>query len=481
MAEVAPLSTRLATGAPLAAPPAAPASRTTPVEGLAFPLAHAELANGLDVYVQQRADATSATGYLVFRAGARYESEADSGVSHLLEHMVFVQTERWSEDEVRAVIDINGGRYNGFTGPEQVGYWSQMPAGRSGELLDWLAQVAFHPKLPAEKLDKEREVVFEEREGRDGWTRRALKSLGVGRSFRGEIREALFPGSSRALSVIGEDASLDAATIDTLRTFYERHYHAGNAALVYVGPLAPDALVAEVEARFGELPGGEASRPPDDIRPVTVGGRTSVPELAIMDRCTVTLAARGPSLADADVWAIDVALDYLRTQLYDGLRGEKGLTYGVAAWNRALSDNGEIAIESDTDCANVDVIADAFDAAVDVLRAGTVDAARLSRARNGVGGRWALDVEDGRSRAAWIATFLTLDVPFANASKHVVIPTITAADVTRVATTWLAPEARGIWVSRPILTVAQAWMAGVAAAVVVGLGGLWWRARRRAV
>jgi predicted Zn-dependent peptidase len=464
---------------PAAAVATAEVARIESIPGLAFPLAHARLPNGFDVYVQQRPDAASATGYLVFRAGSRYETAADNGVSHLLEHMVFVQTERWSEDEVRAAIDRNGGRYNGFTQAEQVGYWTQMPAGRTAEMLDWLSQVAFHPLLPAEKLDKEREVVFEERDGRDGWTRRALQDVGLGRPFRTEIRRALFPGSSRALPVIGEDTSLDGATIDTVKAFYARHYHAGNAALVYVGPESPESLVAAATERFGAIPGGEASHPPADTTPVRLGGRTTVRDVEIVDRCTVTLAARGPGLTDADVWTTEVLLDYLRTLLYDTLRGNKGLTYGIAAYNHPASDGGEIAIDSDTDCAHVDEIADAFDAAVEDVRAGKVDEDRLARSRNGVAGRWALDAEDGRTRAAWIASFLPLDQPFANAARQDAVPRVTATDVVAAANRWLPPDQRGIFVHRPLLTITQAWVAGIAAGLV-GVLARWVRRSRTA-
>lgn len=471
----APTQDAAALVVPVEAAPAAdaaarpgPSVPLTEVHTLPFPLVHAELPNGLDVWVQPRPGSTSVTGYLVFRAGGRYETDANSGASHLLEHMVFVETERWKEDEVRAFIDQMGGRYNGYTGNEQVGYWTQMPAGRTGDVLDWLGQIAFHPKLPADKLDKEREVVFEERNGRDGWTRRTLKKLGIGRNYREEIRKVLFPGSSRSRPVIGEDGSLDSITIDDLRAFYTRHYHAGNAGLVVVGPDDPAEVVAQVEARFGALPSGQPSHPPQDAGPSAPWPRNTVRSLGILDRCTVTLAARGPGRADADLWASNVLLEYLRTELYDSLRGERGLTYGVSAWNNELSDIGELAIESDTDCANVDTMATAFEAAVDRVRAGTVDAARLERAKTALVGRWALDVEDGRSRALWLASYLTLDDPYANAAKHEAIPRVTAAEVTAVAGRWLAPEARGVWVLRPVLTITQAWVAGVAAAVVVG-------------
>lgn len=382
---------------------------------------------------------------------------------------------------MRATIDLAGGRYNGFTGAEQVGYWAQVPAGRTPELLDWLGQVAFHPKLDPGKLDTVRSVVFEERGGRQGWTVRTAKWLGLGRDYREEITTALFPGSSRGQPIIGEDASLDAATIDTLRTFYGRHYHAGNASLVYGGPTDPGEVLAAVASLFGSLPGGERLHPPADAGAAPLDDvLRSVRQPMVMDRCTVTLAARGPGLADGDRWAGDVLLKYLEIELFEALRMEQGLTYGVAAWNEASSDGGEIAIESTSDCANVSVVADTFFAAVDRVGAGTVDADRLERARGAVAGRWALSLENSASRAAWIADLVMADDGLAAGAVHEAVPRVAPEALVRVAAEWLPQGKRAVWVNRPVATVGQAWLAG-ALAVAVG-GGLLalrrWRRRR---
>ncbi len=461
-------------------PPVEPA-HLDPVSGLPFSLLRARLANGFELYVQPRPDSTSATGYLVFRAGGRYESPAESGASHLLEHLLFTGTERWTEEQVRATIDLAGGRYNGFTGAEQVGYWAQVPAGRTPELLDWLGQVAFHPKLDPAKLDTVRNVVFEERGGRQGWTVRTAKWLGLGRDYREEITTALFPGSSRGQPIIGDDESLDAATIDTLRTFYGRHYHAGNASLVYVGPTDPGEVLAAVESVFGSLPGGERLHPPDDAGPADHATEVrAVWRNAVLDRCTVTLAARGPGLADADRWPGEVLLKYLEIELFETLRMEQGLTYGVSAWNETNSDGGQIAIDSTTDCANVGVVADTFVAAVARVGAGTVDVSRLERAKGAVSGRWALSLENNITRASWVADLSMVEGGLALADAHQLVPRVGPDDLTRLASTWLPPGRRSLWVSQPIATVGEAWLA---AALAVAVGGgllalLRWRRRR---
>lgn len=453
----------------------------TPAEGLPYVLQTATLDNGLQVWIQPRPDATSVVAYLSFRAGSRYEDETTSGASHLLEHMLFVQTDRWAEAEIRAVIDRAGGVFNGQTHQERVTYWARLPAGQTDTLLDWLDQVAFHPSLPADKLDKEREVVFEERSGRDGWTVRTLKRLGLGVGKEEAARQELWPGSTRALRVIGEDASLESIDIDRLRRFYQDHYTADNAALVVVGPDDPAAVLALVSAKMGDAPAGQALRPPDDLGPDPIlGGRRVLRQLFIDDQCTVAQVARGPAANDRLVWAASVAMQHLEIGLNDDLRLRRGLTYGVSGWTSAQSDSGELWLTADVDCENTDVAASAFEAAVDGLRRGEVNADWLTRARGAVLGSWAISQEDSYTRAFWLGSRFVLDAPFQEADFRSAVPAVTEAQVVELARRWLAADRTRIYVVRPILTIDEAWaLAGVALGFFFLFLGLWRRRRRR--
>ncbi len=452
----------------------------TVVEGLPFAVHTASLPSGLRVLVQPRPDATSVVGYLSFRAGSRYEDQTTSGASHLLEHMLFVGTERWDEAAVRAVIDRAGGVYNGHTTLERVAYYARLPAGQTETLLDWLDQVAFHPTLPADKLDKEREVVFEERGGRDGLTVRALKRLGLGVSEDEAIRAALWPGSTRALRVIGEDESLEGIDIDRLRRFYTEHYSVSNATLIVVGPEDPATILALATARFGELPAGARPSLPDDLGPPPVlGGRQVLRQLLVQDQCKVTLAARGPSAADADLWPASLTMATLEIGLNDHLRIQRGLTYGVHAWASALSDSGELRVSAETDCDNVDTVADAFEQAIEALRQGEVNADWLERARGATLGSWSISQEDSYSRAYWLGGRSTLAQPFENADWRGAIPQVTGGQLSEVARRWMPAEAVKIFIERPILTITEAWVAGLATFALFMGTLLRWRARLR--
>ncbi len=122
------------------------------------------LPNGLRVWIEPRLESESVTALLVVRVGSRYETRANNGLSHFVEHMVFDGTEKWpTEEEVTDVIVHHGGNSNGWTDEETTTYFVQLAHRDLDLALDWLSQVVFHPTFPADKVDKERDIIFEMR------------------------------------------------------------------------------------------------------------------------------------------------------------------------------------------------------------------------------------------------------------------------------------------------------------------------------
>lgn len=125
-----------------------------------FELHRFTLDNGLTVWCQPRADSKSVVVFLVVRAGSRYENHENNGMSHFVEHMVFCGTERWNENEIGEIIRKRGGKSNGWTSEENTVYYAEVAAQDFEIALDWVTEVVFHATFPADKVDKERNVIF---------------------------------------------------------------------------------------------------------------------------------------------------------------------------------------------------------------------------------------------------------------------------------------------------------------------------------
>src|SRR3989338_5259454 len=212
-----------------------------------FAVRRTTLPNGLRVWVKPRPG--SGTVYLVLQVyvGSRPEAEANKGISHFLEHILFTGTPKWDEADVMEVVRRLGGHSNARTSQEDTAFLLHLQSTDLDFGLDWLAEVVFRPRLPEAKFKKERNIIIQEKGGHIGglngffeW----LEDRGLGWNVFRAVRNRLFPESSLLLPVIGDDASLGRITYAQVTEFYRQHYLPNNMTLIVVGDVKPDEVVA---------------------------------------------------------------------------------------------------------------------------------------------------------------------------------------------------------------------------------------------
>jgi predicted Zn-dependent peptidase len=441
-----------------------------------FPLQRYTLPNGLSVWCQPRPDSESVAALLVIRAGSRYENLSNNGVSHYVEHMLFTGTERWNEEELKEVITRRGGQWNGWTGSERTTYFAHVSAQDFDIALDWLAEVVFHPTFPEGKVDKERQVIFQERWGHYGWLINTLDAMGFGYELDRDVRRALFPGSTLGLRVVGEDASLDGLDRAALLGYYQSHYAPGNAVLIVVGNITPEQVLDRAKVYFGSLENkGRPSAP--DTPPPTGGPQQVVVRGPLpTDQVQLMVGARTVGRTHPDRWALEVLAEVLRENLMEEIRYQRGLVYGLGAYNVFFDDAGYFVISTTSERSNKEAILDAVEEQLEKVRRGEVDAGQVAEAQAALKGRWALSMEDNVERAMWLAQWssvLAADEPVPD--YQAAIEAVTPEDLPRVMETYFTPQRRYLGIHQPVVTVAS----GVRAlGIAVGLGLSAWVARK---
>ncbi len=437
------------------------------------------LDNGLRVWVNPRPGHASVTSSIVVRAGARYEPRDQSGVAHLTEHLVFTGTAERSEDEIVRFARERGGYRNGHTLPERVYFHTQLGPEWTDDAISWLADVVFSPTLDGAKLDKERNVVFQEKGGRElSLLARVRDPLSTQRLIDG-IRGAYFPGSSISMDPAGHAASLVDLTIEDVQAFHARHYRAANSALVVVGDVEPDAVLESAERWLGGLPaGGRVPTPPPPLAPDWPGSRAMIRAPRLSDSCSFVLGARVMGRDDPELWATDLLAEYLMDQAWDDLRIERGLVYKLVSRNWFHSNIGLFQLETEGACASAEEIGAALDALVDRVVAGEVDAARLEVVKRMYIGQWRIRMEPNLGRVEWLSRWA---LPEGNALAHADGPRriaeITPSDLTAIAAKWLSRERRTLWEHRPLVSRSRVALIVVGAALllILLLGRAMWR------
>ncbi len=209
------------------------------------------LDNGMKVLVLPDHRASVAVSQVWYRVGSSSEASGITGISHVLEHMMFKGTERHPAGEFSRIIAANGGEENAFTGRDYTSYYQFLGSDRLAIAFELEADRMRHLTLPEKEFKKELEVVKEERLMRTDDQPEAL-------TFERFSATAWFNSPYR-FPVIGWMEDLNQLTVADLRQWYDRWYQPGNATLVVVGDVAPDAVFALAKRYFGAISPGKVA------------------------------------------------------------------------------------------------------------------------------------------------------------------------------------------------------------------------------
>jgi zinc protease len=204
-----------------------------------------QLANGLKVLVKPDHRAPILTSQVWYKVGSSYETGGITGVSHLLEHMMFKGTEARKAGEFSRIVAENGGEDNAFTGVDYTAYYQNLASDRLAVSFELEADRMRHLALKAEDFTKEREVVTEERR---------LRTDDDPQNLADEQFDAVaFTTSPYRNPIIGWAGDLEQLQVQDLREWYRLWYAPNNATLVVAGDVDPEQVFALAEQWFGPL------------------------------------------------------------------------------------------------------------------------------------------------------------------------------------------------------------------------------------
>lgn len=237
-----------------------------------------QLENGMKVIVKQDRRAPIAVSQVWYKVGSSYEHGGITGVSHVLEHMMFKGTKQYPPGEFSRIIAANGGDENAFTGRDYTAYFQTMSSDRLDVSFKLEADRMRNLLLLPEEFKKEVEVVKEERRMR---TEDKPQSLTYEQFLAGA-----YEASPYRIPVIGWMADLDALQVEDLQVWYRKWYVPNNATLVVVGDVEPDQVIQLAQRYFGPLKPEQVAQPKPRTEPGQRGGK----------RFTVKTPARQPYL-----------------------------------------------------------------------------------------------------------------------------------------------------------------------------------------
>ncbi|MCX9157885.1 insulinase family protein [Niveibacterium sp. 24ML] len=241
--------------APLAAKPAKPAKPAVAVASVAAPqriqsiegITEYRLGNGLRVLLAPDASKPTATLNLTYLVGSRHENYGETGMAHLLEHLVFKGTPSLKDGALVAGLKARGMQYNGTTSDDRTNYFETFSA--SDDNLDWALKMEadrmVNSFIARKDLDTEMTVVRNEME--------AGENNPAGVLFQKMLASA-YQWHNYGKTTIGARSDVEQVNIERLQAFYRKYYQPDNAVLVLTGKFDEASALAKIQRYFGVIP-----------------------------------------------------------------------------------------------------------------------------------------------------------------------------------------------------------------------------------
>ena len=386
------------------------------------------LDNGLRVVTVTLPHTLAVSFSIYFASGSRYEVEAQAGISHYVEHMLFKGTKSWpTARKISEAVEGVGGNLNASTGHEVVNYWARVPAPKLDLAANVICSLIREPLVDREEFEKERNVILEELDmTRDDPQSRV--------SMMAE--EITFPDHPLGRDIGGSRTSLETVTRDDLLEHIADEYVPSAGVVGVVGRMSHSDAVGIVEKFLGNWRTGCSMQVRNGTQGLGRGKAVSVEHRAI-EQANVCLTMPGIAYEDPDRWPLALVNGILgagmSSRLFQRIREELALAYAVQSFSQSHSDQGFFGVYAGVSPQRA---TSAVDAILNELRgfAETVTHAELHRAREYLKGRLVLGTEDTSGVVSWIGRQEALVgriVTVTEALQH--IDEITLDDVRRVA------------------------------------------------
>ncbi|MFM9971284.1 MAG: M16 family metallopeptidase, partial [Burkholderiales bacterium] len=292
------------------------------------------LTNGLRVLLLPDSSVDTLTVNVTYLVGSRHEGYGESGMAHLLEHLLFKGTPRFPN--IMSQLQKRGAQFNGTTSYDRTNYYQTLTA--SADNLNWTldleADRMVNSNVSKQDLDSEMTVVRNEFESGENSPSRILSQRVVATAYQWH---------NYGRSTIGARSDIENVPIERLRAFYRTYYQPDNAVLTIAGKIDEAAALAMVQKHFGSIPRPQRQLPVTYTAEPVQDGERNVVLRRVGDVQMVAAFYHLPAGSHPDHAALDVLVALLGDtptgRLHKALV-ESGMASSVFGWEAQYREAG---------------------------------------------------------------------------------------------------------------------------------------------
>jgi len=300
------------------------------------------LSNGLIIVTHRMPQSASASIGFWIRAGGRFETRENNGISHFLEHLLFKGTQKRTYHQIKEEIEGRGGSLGGFTAEEATCYLARVMSRHLPIAIDVLSDMILNPLLEDEHIERERMVILEEIK-----MYRDLPSAYVHDLFN----ELLWPGQPLGFMIAGKKEVITELKRSEIFDYKNKFYNSANIVVAVSGNIKHEEVVSKIEKVFSFLPDGQRNHFSGVVE------KQSEPEVKVKTKDTeqthLCLGGRALHRDHPDKYAAIVLNTILggnmSSRLFNEVREKRGLAYEIHSSISGFYDTGMLVISAGVD------------------------------------------------------------------------------------------------------------------------------------
>lgn len=403
------------------------------------------LPNGLAIIVREDHSAPVVSAQAWCMAGSIHEGNLlGAGMSHVLEHMLFKGTVTRPGSKIDQEVQAAGGYMNAYTSFDRTVFHIDVPSSGTNVALDVLCDVMQNATLPAEELEKEKQVILREMD---------MNMDDPGRRASRRLFECAFTRSPYRFTVIGYPDLFHEIRREDLENYYRDKYAPNNVFYVVVGDVSATDVVQRIRDAYSGRRARCMATPVLATEPRQTSPR-EIQEEAPIEIGYLHIAWHIPDQRDPDMPALDVAAVLLgngrSSRLYREVRENLALVHSVDAWTYSPGEEGLLGVSATMDGETYSEARDALLSEIAKLSHEPVSDAELGKAIRQfttafLAVRKTMQGQAQDLGGSWICCN---DLGFSE-RYLAAIRRVTAADILRVASKYLIPENRTVYALLP--------------------------------
>jgi predicted Zn-dependent peptidase len=383
------------------------------------------LGNGLRLVTETMPHVRSVSIGVWLTRGSRHEQEAQGGIAHFIEHMLFKGTSSRSAEDIAQQTDSVGGQLDAFTSKEYASYYIKVLDEHVPFAVDLLSDIVINPAFADDDIEREKKVILEEIKMVEDTPDDLVHEL---------FAQHFWEGHPLGRPILGVPETVESFTRAAVGDYFRSAYTARNIIVSAAGNIDHARLRDLLDGAFAALP--VAGEVPVDTEPTAAPG--IVMRLKDLEQSHVCLGTHGlPQGHDARfaAYILNTVLGgSMSSRLFQNIRERRGLAYAVFSGLSAYRDAGLFNVYAGCATESVTEVIDLVVAELRGLKGTPVADDELRRAKDHLKGNLMLSLESTSSRMTHLARQeIYFDRPFTLDDTLAGIEQVTAEDVSAVA------------------------------------------------